>query len=243
MRALPDSYLQLGPRTERSLVCFPWAGAGALPFRNWAPLVPAGLTLRAMRSGGREDRIREQPPLELGPLIAKLADDLPDEAQRPVFFGHCLGALIAFEVARELRRRGRPQPSLLVVVGEPPSLSGGDPPITDLRETLRSIGSVSESALDDPIVFSLIEPAIAADLKLTASYEYRAEPPLAFPIDVFMPTGAEPDEVERAQAWSRETTGVTRLHTIVGRNLFPGEAWQPLAASVLSAVTRADQVG
>src|SRR5258708_5281452 len=97
----------------RRLFCFPHAGGGASQ-----PLALSGWAAVPVRLPGRESRLAEAPFERMGPLVAALADNIESYMDRPfAFFGHSMGAAVAFELARELRRRSRPLPSMLIASG------------------------------------------------------------------------------------------------------------------------------
>ncbi|WP_344495448.1 thioesterase II family protein [Streptomyces enissocaesilis] len=218
-----------------TLVCFPWAGAGAVPFRAWSRTAPGGLALEAVRLAGREDRMREPPPEELDPLVEDIAAEL-DTGRPHVFFGHCFGALLALEVAHRLRRDGREGPVGLLVAGEPPGYGDQGPAVTDVRAEMRRTGVMPDDVLDDPVVFPMLEPAIAADLRLadTAARLPRREP-LPLRVDAFFATADPVLDRAAAEAWSAVTTGPVRVHSVEGSQLLPGPAWGPFAHSVFEA--------
>src|SRR6187397_2335302 len=104
-------------RTLR-LFCLPHAGAGASVFARWSRALPPAIKVRALQLPGRESRLREPPASGMSPLVGELADTIAPVLDRPfAIFGHSMGALIGFELARELRRRGRPGPRHLLMSG------------------------------------------------------------------------------------------------------------------------------
>ena len=101
------------PRTDAELriFCFTSAGSGASVFFSWFRGLDANFELFPYQLPGREDRRSEAAFRRMGPLVAAVVDDLTGRSEVPyALFGHSLGALIAFEVAREVRRRGLPPP-------------------------------------------------------------------------------------------------------------------------------------
>jgi medium-chain acyl-[acyl-carrier-protein] hydrolase len=106
------------PQAALRLFCFPYAGSGATVFRRWPASLPAGVEVCGVRLPGREGRLREPAFDRLAPLVEALAAALPPALDRPfAFFGHSMGALVAFELAHRLRRDGRPGPRHLFVSG------------------------------------------------------------------------------------------------------------------------------
>ena len=104
--------------TAVRLFCFPCAGAGASAFREWPHSLPRTVALFPMQLPGREGRFMELAHTEFRPLIEGLARALVPLLDVPfAFFGHSMGAIIAFELARELRRTLGTQPVHLFVAG------------------------------------------------------------------------------------------------------------------------------
>src|SRR5437660_3122311 len=126
------------------LFCFPYAGGSAQVFRPWQRLFSREVCLSLVHLPGRAKRINEPPCKRLKPLIDAVADamipSLPDSF---AFWGHSMGAVISFELARELRRRGHSGPLALFVSGRlAPHLPNPDPPTFTLPEA----ACIAESA-------------------------------------------------------------------------------------------------
>src|SRR5690606_30530844 len=120
------------------LFCFPSAGGGASQYRLWAQSLPMDVELCPVLLPGREARMREAPARRLAPLAEALADGLSPLFDIPfAFFGHSMGALLAFELARQLRRRGGPQPAHLFVSGR------RAPQLPDPDGTLHTLGDAA----------------------------------------------------------------------------------------------------
>lgn len=99
--------LRVNPNARTRVLCFPHAGGGTATYRSWAPLA-SELEVWAVALPGREHRFGEPATSSVRERVARIADDCLEElgaALPVVLFGHSMGALLAFEVARELRRR------------------------------------------------------------------------------------------------------------------------------------------
>lgn len=108
------------PVARLRLFCFPYAGGGEAAFRTWWQELPDDVELCAVRLSERDQRIQEPPIARLTPLVHALADALGPELARPyALFGHSTDARVAFELARERRRRGHLQPAQLAVSAGP----------------------------------------------------------------------------------------------------------------------------
>jgi len=108
------------------LYCFHHAGGGAATYRAWPELVGSDVEIAAVRLPGRENRFAEPRFRRMADVIAALHGPLSASLDRPfAFFGHSLGALVAFETARVLHRAGGPGPVHLFAAASPAPGHGG----------------------------------------------------------------------------------------------------------------------
>ncbi|MEU3251199.1 thioesterase domain-containing protein [Streptomyces sp. NPDC006997] len=214
------------------LYCLPHAGGSASAFRSWFGRI-GPVSVRPVQLPGRETRLREVPYDAMDLLVpdlanAVLADLAAGRPDRPyAVYGHSLGATIAFELVREIRRRQGPAPVHLVVSGctapggDRAAEGADDPRMTGASDDevvalLRRIGGTPEWMLTDPSVLRLILPPFRADFTVKESYRYRAEPPLEVPVTALAADG-DPRGLPSGMAdWERETTGPFTLHTLSG---------------------------
>src|SRR5262245_54066185 len=103
--------IEARPAGRLRLFCFPWSGANASVYRDWAQSLPDEIETVAVQLPGRSSRRDEAPVDRLAPLAVQIARAIGDElGERPgrfALFGHSLGALLAYEVARRLVAAGR----------------------------------------------------------------------------------------------------------------------------------------
>jgi pyochelin biosynthetic protein PchC len=110
------------PDATLRLVCFPHAGGSAAAYRTWAGELPENVETVAVQYPGRADRWAEPAHKTMSGLADNVAEALSDLAAKPyVFFGHSMGAAIAYETSLRLRDTGLPEPRLLVVSGRAPA--------------------------------------------------------------------------------------------------------------------------
>jgi medium-chain acyl-[acyl-carrier-protein] hydrolase len=221
------------------LVCFPYAGGGAGIFHGWPEHLPPETEVYAVQPPGREVRIKEPAIPRLSSLVRLLAPEIfPVLNGRFGFFGHSLGALVAFEVARELRRSYALHAEFLL-------LSGRGAPQVKLKETaihslpddllleeLRNMNGTPASVLHNAELMKLMLPTLRADLAACETYKYVEEPPLACRITAY--GGAEDRENPRSalEAWKFHTTGEFRLEMFQGDHFFMNSARHRLLNSV-----------
>lgn len=126
------------PQAKVRLFCFHYAGVGAFIFGNWKKYLPPEIEIYPVQLPGRENRLGESPFNRLDNLVQTLTPILIFYLDKPfAFFGHRGGALLSFEIARELRRKNAPTPVHLFVYSRiAPQLSINiNSPIHELPET------------------------------------------------------------------------------------------------------------
>jgi medium-chain acyl-[acyl-carrier-protein] hydrolase len=236
------------PEATVRLFCFSHAGAGGAAYRGWGGAAPLELEVCTVQLPGRENRLREAPFTSLTELVKALTDSLQSTNDRPfAFFGHSLGAIIAFETVRQLRRSGGPLPTTLFVsASRAPQLPWPHPPVQHmgdlelLNEVHRRYGSVPSLILEDVELRQLLTPALRADMTLIENYHYEMEAPFDFPIVAF---GGDIDsmvgrsEIER---WNEQTSKSFKLRMLDGDHLFLQTRCKDLLEDIGSALGLAD---
>jgi surfactin synthase thioesterase subunit/acyl carrier protein len=194
------------------LFCFSHAGSGASAFNTWSEKFPAEIEVCSIQLPARENRIKEAPFTRLQPLIQTLAPLIEPYLDLPfAFFGHSMGGLISFELARELRRRNWQIPAYLFVGGCcAPHIPDLELPIHTLPEpkfidVISSYNGVPESILKNLKLMQMFIPTLRADLEVLETYFHTKEELLESPIYAF--GGFKDSKVSPVQiaAWEQET--------------------------------------
>ena len=181
------------PQASLRLFCFPYAGGKAVSFRAWSSGLPTTVEVCPVELPGRGSRLMEVPFTQFEPLISALAQALLPYLDKPfAFFGHSMGALVSFELARLLRQKYGLSPVHLFVSGRgaPQVVPVPDPPIHALPEPaflekLRGLNGTPEAVLENAKLMQLLLPMLRADFAVIETYVYVPEPPLNCPITAF----------------------------------------------------------
>lgn len=225
---------RLQPRLR--LYCFPYSGGNAVAFIPWQRELAPDIELCAVQLPGRGARFGEPPCTSFKALIRTLGEVLQaQQARAPLpfaFYGHSLGALIAFELARHCRRHELPLPEHLFVSGcnAPPlrekSKRLHELPDDQLIEKLRDYNGTPREILDNREFMQLLLPAVRADFALGADYHYEDEPPLPIPLSAL--SGRQDSHVRDADdglgGWRRQTAAAYREHWFEGGHFFINES-------------------
>ena len=193
-----------------------------------------------MRFNYREEaRASQEPPYtEMDQLVRVAGQALAPHLDKPfALFGHSMGALIAFELARHLRREYGTQPVHLFVSGRcsPQTMSEPfDLQLFDFEfpEILRRNNGTPEEVLENPELMELVLPVLRADVALCKSYVYTPEPPFSFPITAF--GGLDDHGVPRSylEGWREHTTGPFVLRMFPGDHFFLNSSRLPLLEAI-----------
>ena len=229
------------PNARLRLFCFPYAGGNAFAFRKWADAGLEGVDLYAIELPGRGTRLAEPAFDRMEPLVRELETALlPSFIQPFAFFGHSMGAAIAYELLQTLRSRDLP-PSLLLVSGRrAPHIADPDPPIHGLPEAdflhaLRRYNGTPEEVLQSTELMALFLPTIRADFTLLETHAYQPRPPLDCPIVAFGGLEDWKASTGDLEAW--------RAHTRANfsHQMFPGDHFfiDSARSSLLQAIDTA----
>jgi medium-chain acyl-[acyl-carrier-protein] hydrolase len=234
------------PQAELRLFCLPYAGSGVAIYRPWLAHLSPRIELCLVNLPGREKRLRESPYTQLGPLIETLAEALHSCLDKPfALFGHSMGALICFELARQLRHRYALQPvHLFVSAHRAPQIPDPNPPLHHLPDGAflqalqQRYGPLPAILLQDPELMQLFLPILRADLAVIETYLYQEAPPLDCPISAF---GGWQDNVateESLSVWRNQTHSKFNLTMFPGDHFYLQNAHSFLAQHVSDNLTR-----
>jgi medium-chain acyl-[acyl-carrier-protein] hydrolase len=208
--------------------CFPHAGGGPAAFSRWATMLPPEVEFCAIRLPGRETRLRQKPFTHIEPLVGELVDALEPLLDKDfIFYGHSMGSLVAFETARELRRRGLSLPLHFIVsarramyLPNPDADLYRMPAAQLLGELHERYGGIPIELLKDRELLNLFIPTLRADVTVLGTYTFVDEAPLDCPISAF--GGLKDRAVSRAdlEGWATLTSNSFDLQLLDGDHFF-----------------------
>jgi medium-chain acyl-[acyl-carrier-protein] hydrolase len=234
------------PQARLRLFCFPYAGIGVSIFRTWSEGLPGDVEVCPVQFPGRGTRMMETPFTQLSPLVQALAQALAPLLDKPfAFFGHSLGALVSFELARQLRRQSGVQPvRLFVSAARAPQIPSRSRPIHAVPESeflieLRRINGIPGKVLGNAELMQIMLPVLRADFAVYETYVHSTERPLDCFISSF--GGAQDHRVSRGdlEAWRDQTSASFSLRMFPGDHFFLNTT-QPLLLQILSQELRGD---
>lgn len=212
------------------LFCLPYAGGSGLRvYHPWQGLMPDGVDVRPLELPGRGSRMSET----LCTSVDTLVDDLVPTVLSALgpgpyaLFGHSMGGLLAFELARRLEHvHRRPPAHLLVSAYEAPDLPREPDqdhllPDPEFRARLRDLVGTPQEILDNDDLMEILTPVLRADFTVTGTY--RLTSPwltLSCPLTVFGGLDDPEAPPHTLRAWQHRTTGPFRLRLLPGDHFF-----------------------
>lgn len=233
-----------GGEARSPVVCLPFAGAGASFFRAWQDKSPASIHIIPVQLPGREDRVDEEPYTD----VAEAADDLASEVlglgrdlPRVGLFGHSLGAVLAYEVARRLAGNLDPASIQLIVSGCPGPLNqrtmhATGLPDADFLEKVRDLAGYSHPALADGPMRELLMQAIRADVAMHETYQPGPITPLALHVSTVLGSDDHLVSADDAATWRTVTTLPLAQVELPGGHMYLAESPGPLLRVIQAAL-------
>jgi surfactin synthase thioesterase subunit len=208
------------------LICFPHAGGSASYFYPVSAALAPNIEVLAVQYPGRQDRRTEKKLEDIGELADRAFEAVVPWCQGPVaLFGHSMGAILAFEVARRLERDAGISILALIV-------SGRRGPATHRTETvhlrgtagvaaeMRRLSGTSALLLDDQELADMVLPATRSDYKAIETYRYQPGPALSCAI---LALAGEDDPLTtkaEVEDWAQHTNGGFDLEIYPGGHFY-----------------------
>ena len=224
-RSTPDAAVQL--------VCLPHAGGGASYYRPMATALLPSVEVLAVQYPGRQDRAGEPFVDDFAELVERAYAAVRPELDRPVaLFGHSMGAVVAFEVARRMEADGIAPLALFASSKRPPGMADPELPHTatdgELIADIAALNGTEERLLDDLDIRELFLPVLRADLKALAGHRPDGRP-VACPVVALTGDNDDRVPVDDAAAWAEHTTDRFDLHVFAGGHFYLTDQWDGVA--------------
>jgi medium-chain acyl-[acyl-carrier-protein] hydrolase len=206
--------------------CFPHAGGNPRSFLAWQQALGAAGRIVAVCPPGRAHRFREPTAASVDELADGAAEAIARTEGPFLLFGHSLGSVVAFEVARRLRgvpglrhlvASGCSAPALLPTrrVIETARLEG-----REFTEAVGFFGGLPPEVVADEALAELLLPHLRADFRMVARYAYRADAPLTVPVTLV--NGVDDPHVTDAslKPWARECADTPERRWVDGGHFY-----------------------
>lgn len=196
-------------------------------------------SVRAVRLPGHEGRFDEPLLTQFDELVGTLSHELAVFVRgRFALFGHSMGALLAFELARKVTAQRGSGPMHLFVSGQRgPHMPSRQPSVhtaddTTFLEYLRFLNGLPPDLVEHRELLDIYLPILRADFGVVESYKFVEGPPLECPITVFGGTHDPLATRDELEGWSVHTTGPFSVQMVEGDHFFVNSARQQLLAEV-----------
>ncbi|WP_030644000.1 MULTISPECIES: thioesterase II family protein [Streptomyces] len=227
------------------LVCFPHAGASAGSYFGLSAALAPEVEVLAVQYPGRQDRWREPLVDDIGLLAAPIAEALGRRSGAALgFFGHSMGALVAFETARRYEAtRGLSLRAFFASGRRPPSRYAPGSVHTQGDQALIahmvSLGGADPALLDNEELQEMILPVVRNDYRATENYRLQPGPRLRSAVTVLVGDSDPLTPVDEAAAWSEHTDGDTEIRVFSGGHFFLDTHEQQVATLVKQRLSSA----
>lgn len=189
------TYFTPRPHAKVRLFCIPHGGGGAQNFKDWAESLPEFIEVVALSFPGRGSRHAEPAIHSMGELVNEIVNAITPFLDKPyAFFGHSVGALVAYEVVCRIEQANQTEGTtlklpmrLITSAHEVPAESHADTPMYQLSDAelltkIGELGLVPDEALQNKELVDFILPPLRADFEVSETYQWQKVEPLTVPI-------------------------------------------------------------
>ncbi|CBL45117.1 Thioesterase type II [gamma proteobacterium HdN1] len=227
------------------LFCFSYAGGNASAYREWYKYLPEGVELCNIQLPGRGSRFKEASYTSLNTLLDGLETAIvPYLDKNFSFFGHSMGAQVAFELARRLQSKGQSTPDYLFVSArKAPQIPLKRRPLHQLsekefRSEIERLNGTPKEALENPELMDLISPILRADCKAVETWDYHPSEPLNIPIVALGGVLDQHVSIDELEKWADVTKGPFEIQLFSGDHFYIHQATDALMNMVSRKLSR-----
>ena len=200
------------------LFCFPYAGGSAQIFSKWADFLPQAVDIFAIQAPGRGRRFSEKPIASLKSKMQILHQEILPYTDIPyMFIGHSNGALLAYELARELQKSGNCNLQHIILSAKrAPHLPDIKQPIHDLSQSefvskLKEYDFTPNEVLANEELMELFSPMLRADFALSETHDFDQGLKLQTDASLFWGNEDEDVPLDDVLAWKELIDGEVNL--------------------------------
>jgi medium-chain acyl-[acyl-carrier-protein] hydrolase len=222
---------------ETRLFIFPHAGGSPAAFSKWTS---GNIETYIAHYPGRGSRFNEPMIKKLDTLVENLLREIQPLLDKPfALFGHSMGGLIAYELARSLQHFSLPRPPRLFISAcAAPQLPESNPPIHSLPEhefleASKKFNGVPAEISDQAEALNVLLPVLRADFEAVETYRFDPkEHPLDIPIIAFGGLDDERVRRERIEGWASQTNSTFKTQYFPGGHFFINTARDAVISSI-----------
>ncbi|MGE5351775.1 MAG: thioesterase II family protein [Acidobacteriota bacterium] len=218
-------YFNADHGANKRLICFPFEGGSSHFFRDWSKVLGEYVEVAAIELPGRGRRISERLYYKLPGVIHEILPSMLPLLDKPFyFFGHGLGALIAFEMTAVLRKSFLPEPDHLFVssISSPQVKKEVTYNLSKDKflNKLKEMNKIPSEVLKDRDLVDLMYPILKADFSVSETYSYKAGFKIDCPITAFGGLSDINISLDEIQAWAEVTNSSFELNLLPGGHFF-----------------------
>jgi len=209
-----------------NLFCLPFAGGSKTAYYRFTELAPEALTIIPLELPGRGTRYSEPLLTDLHAMVDDIMAQIRPRLSQPyALYGHSMGALLCYLLAKRIAQEKLNAPLHLFLTGKgAPSILFNRKirhlmPQEELVADLQQMGGMPDIVLKDHKLLDLFLPIIRADFQAVESFRYEEPARLDLPLTVI--TGSEESIAdEKIKPWQLETFATVTFRKLPGGHFF-----------------------
>lgn len=225
------------------LVCFPHAGGSASYYYWLARALAPKIEVLALQYPGRQDRRLEKCIESIPEMADAVVKEIQGVSYPYAFFGHSMGAALAFEVSLRLQALGEKQPARLFLSGRRgPTCARSDRihlrDDAGLLEEIVRLGGTDPRVLEDDELVASMLTMIRSDYKAAETHAYTPGPRLDCPITTLVGDADPHASTSEASTWTDQSTAAFDMQVFPGGHFYLTDNKQAVADAISTRLAR-----
>ena len=209
------------------LFCFPYAGGNVDFYKKWKNVSTHGFDIELIEYPGRGRKIREPFAKDFSRMVDILCEEVEEKINGEFsFFGHSLGAIVAYEVAKKLKREKGMVPVCVFLSGCPaPHCITDKYSMNDLSDDefiskVVSLGGIPKELCDQPDLLKSFLPTLRHDFAILDTYSPLNEDISSVPIITFAGDCDSKVSASQVKEWKGYTNSLFDCYVLKGNHFF-----------------------
>lgn len=229
---------------KTKIFCISYAGGASTIYNKWRPIMIENIEVIPVELAGRGVRHNEKFYNNIEEAVLDIYSIIKKESNfdNIAIFGHSMGAMLAYLVAKKIKNEINIEPKALFLSGNSPLIKNyayiSNLPDDLFLNKVIEFGGITQEMIEIKELMDMVLPVLRADFKMIEEYkkENVEYPKEVFSVPIIAFTGKKDKGVtsDDMNEWRKYTKGKFELYQFEGNHFFINEYYQEIIDIICS---------